>query len=151
MYALCWLIFLIALCGFDSAEIRIGESIDIVSPNRPYNYPDNLYCTWVFSAEDETGSFVIHFLTFDTQSKYDPLTIGRGNKSLAETVLQTFSSWIPANVTAIIEEKEIWVTFQSDFTRSGRGFELNIERINAKGTKTVTNLLKLCKQPGFEA
>ena len=93
----------------------------------------------MFSAENETGSFVIHFLTFDTQSK-DPLTIGKGNKSTPETVLQTFSSWVPADIAAVIEEKEIWITFQSDFTRSGRGFEIVIERVSTKGTNTVTNL-----------
>ena len=58
-----------------------GDSIDVLSPNHPYFYPDRLECIWVFSAEYQTGSFVIYFLTFDTQPRYDPLTIGTGERN----------------------------------------------------------------------
>ena len=75
------------------------------------------------------GSFVIRFLVFDTEPDTDILTIGSGNVITPELVFLTFSSWIPSNVAAVIGEQMIWMEFKSDFAKSGRGFQLRIERI----------------------
>lgn len=107
--------------------------IHISSPNRPYYYPSELNCIWKFSAHDDPGSFVIHFLTFDTELTNDPLALGRGNFVTADTVIRTFSSWIPPHFVAVVEEPILWMTFTSDFAKSGRGFEIQIDRIKENG------------------
>ena len=120
--------------------MKHNDSIDVISPNHPYFYPARANCTWVLTAEDEIGSFVIHFLTFDTQPRYDPLAIGIGNTTSPETTIKKFSASIPSNIVVVIEENTIWINFNSDFTRSRSGFKLKIERLNVLGK--IENVLK---------
>ena len=137
------LFFLLTLlqvsCGFNITNMQHGEAIEVLSPNHPYFYPDRLECTWVFTAEDQTGSFVIHFLTFDTQPRNDPLKIGIGNTTSSKTIIKTLFATIPSNVVAVLEEAAIWIHFTSDFTRSRRGFHLKIERLNVSGTSYMSH------------
>ena len=130
-----WLLLFINVCEFEMIRMNMvnGDSLNITSPNYPYYYQNNLDCTWIFSAKEETGSFSIHFLTFDLQPKYDKLFIGRGDISSLEERLHTFSSLLPSNFVVIIEETAIWIKFTSDFTRASGGFQLQIERVREAG------------------
>ena len=135
---LLFLTLLQEACGFNLTNVEHSDSIEALSPNHPYFYPTRLECTWVFTAEDRFGSYVIHFLTFDMQPRYDTLTIGTGILPSSETTIKTLSAFIPSNVVAVIEENDIWLHFKSDFTRSRSGFHLKIERLNVSGTSDIS-------------
>ena len=113
--------------------METGDEVDIKSPNRPYYYPSNFQCTWQLSAVDKKGSFAIHFKIFNTKSESDHLTIGRGIAVTEESIVGKFFSWISSNFVAVTGEQDIWMIFQSDFARSGDGFELYVERIGNTG------------------
>lgn len=134
-FSLYFLTNITGKCGFERTNIKNGDVIDIKSPNYPYFYPPNFQCTWKVSAIKREGSFAIQFLIFDTQPETDIFTIEKGNSIRSEPVIFTLSSWMPPNVVAIIEEEELWITFKSDWAKSGRGFELRIERLPNTGRK----------------
>ena len=121
------------ICGFERTNIKNRDVLEIKSPNRPYFYPPNFQCTWKLSAIKRGGSFAFQFLIFDTQPETDIFTIEKRNPIGSATVIFTLSSWMPSNVVAIIEEEELWMEFQSDWAKSGHGFEIRIERLEGTG------------------
>ena len=83
---------------------------------------------WHF-VEAEGSSFVIEFLTFDTQRGTDILTVEGENNN----VYHNFSSYVSPNVVAVVEESALWLTFRSDIAITGSGFELQVARVFEAG------------------
>ena len=104
----------------------------IISLKYPYRYPNNVHCYWdVVSSEGE--SFLIEFISFDTEAGTDILTIGAGSQELHQ-----FSSFMSAKLFAVLQEPTMWISFTSDAILTHRGFELQIQRVFEPGElKTI--------------
>ncbi|XP_072046375.1 tolloid-like protein 2 [Amphiura filiformis] len=118
-----------SVCGTEMTDVAVGESFNITTPNYPYFYPDNIDCTWTFVAIESAGSFAIHFLEFDTQQEYDPLSIGKSDMVSYDNTIYQFSGVVPSHVVLVIEERAVWLTFHSDIIGTFTGIDLVIERI----------------------
>lgn len=119
-----------------------GDSVELSSPNYPLFYPDNARCTWWLHS-NAPGSYVIHFLHFDTEVDQDWLIVARDSAGHGvppeNNVIYQVSSFVPSHVVVVIEESYIWILFQSDHGVKGKGFQLQVERIDTIG-KYDTNL-----------
>ena len=115
-------------CGSSWQLVHPDAPIRIATLNHPYHYPNNIVCVWHF-VEAEGSSFVIEFLTFDTQRGTDILTVEGENNN----VYHNFSSYVSPNVVAVVEESALWLTFRSDIAITGSGFELQVARVFEAG------------------
>ncbi|XP_072044918.1 zinc metalloproteinase nas-39-like [Amphiura filiformis] len=114
-------------CGTPLQIVNLGDAYHINSANYPYHYPNNMECHWNL-VSNEGKSFVVEFVTFDTQSGHDVLTLGNGHD-----VLHEMSSFNAAQLFVVVERLIIWLSFKSDEMVTGRGFEIIVERIHEPG------------------
>ncbi|XP_072044919.1 tolloid-like protein 2 [Amphiura filiformis] len=109
-------------CGTLLQSVNPGYTHHITSANYPYHYPNNMECHWNL-VSNEGKSFIIEFVTFETQFVHDVLTFGSGSD-----VLHEFSSFMAAQLFVVIERSSIWLRFKSDEMVTGRGFEVMVKR-----------------------
>ncbi|XP_030829981.1 uncharacterized protein LOC578975 isoform X2 [Strongylocentrotus purpuratus] len=102
-----------------------GESLTVVSPNYPDNYPNHANVQWLVSGPEDYRA-VAKFHTFDLESGYDFLRIGSGlNASDLTSQLGHLSgSSLPDEVVSI--NNEMWLNFSSDSSVNRNGFWIEI-------------------------
>ncbi|XP_077990120.1 cubilin-like [Glandiceps talaboti] len=105
-----------------------GEEVDISTPNFPNNYASNLDCLWTFTTVDDTQLY-ISFLSFNSESIYDYVEAGDGlEPHSGETLLARHSGGsTPDDIVS--EGSSAWITFHSDGSMVGRGFEATIAAV----------------------
>ena len=111
--------FLLLLGCF--AEMNETQGI-VSSPGFGHaNYPNMLLCTWIIRTENLPMSYIFH--NFDTERKYDVLTL-RKNTGVA---IETYSGsktkgWVTNQWILETQESYVKITFISDVTNSMGGF-----------------------------
>ncbi|KAK6490670.1 low choriolytic enzyme-like [Huso huso] len=110
-------------CGFK----RMMSEGNITSPNYPFNYPNNMDCTWTLLAyEDEI--IQITFISFDLQTgdqcNRDYLLIRDGDNSTAKKFCGNAS--LPVFSSAA---SQVGVKFHSDSEISSTGFKFSYKRV----------------------
>ncbi|KAK1116353.1 low choriolytic enzyme-like [Acipenser oxyrinchus oxyrinchus] len=99
---------------------------NITSPNYPFNYPNNMDCTWTLLAyEDEI--IQITFISFDLQTgdqcDWDYVLIRDGDNSTAKSSVETRLS----QSSPLLPQVE--VQFHSDREISSTGFKFSFKRV----------------------
>ena len=112
----------------DEVEVSVfsfNESLTIVSPNFPNNYPNNARVQWLVSGPEDS-QIVAVFNSFDLESGFDFLTVGSGLDATDQTSLfVTLSgSYLPGDVVSI--NNEMWLNFTSDSSVTREGFWIEI-------------------------
>ena len=131
-------------CGKPLYYVSSDTPVTIISLKYPYRYPNNVDCYWdVVSSEGE--SFLIEFISFDTQAETDILTIGVDSHEL-----HRFSSFMSAKMFLVLQEPTMWIRFTSDTILTYRGFELQIQRVFEPGELKKISLYLECCQTHFE-
>ena len=103
----------------------LGESLTIVSPNYPDNYPNHASFQWLVSGPVDY-QVMATFHTFELESGYDFLRIGSGLDATDQSSQQVrlSGSTLPDDVVSI--NNEIWLNFSSDSSVTKRGFWIEI-------------------------
>ena len=118
------------MCGKEIISIMLEESLPhrMQSPYYPKNYPNSLFCVWLFSAPAEGFiTFTIHH--FRVERNYDFVYIGRGhNVSSLYEIYKLHGhakDVVPNSIT--LNGTEAWVTFDTDSILSYDGFNISVE------------------------
>ena len=116
-----------------------GESLTIVSPDYPENYPNHANVQWLVSGP-EGYQVVAKFHAFNLESGYDFLSVGSGlDPNNRTSLLVTLSgSDLPEDVVS--NNHEMWLNFTSDYSITKDGFWLEI-MVFREGNKTMTKFL----------
>ncbi|XP_070548268.1 CUB and sushi domain-containing protein 1-like [Ptychodera flava] len=104
-----------------------ATSVVIESPNYPNPYDNNLERTWAVSTAE---GYMLHnsFSSFDTEDKYDTLTVWEGLSPEDGIRLFQFSgSNLPNDFTVM--SSSMHITFKSDFSVNRPGFQLTITSV----------------------
>ena len=112
--------------GSEVSMFGYGESLTIVSPRYPDNYPNDANMQWVVSGPDGF-QIVASFQAFDLESGYDTLTIGSGlNPEVVSSQLVKLSGYLlPDDVISL--NNELWLDFVSDHSVGRTGFWVEIK------------------------
>ncbi|XP_030831446.1 zinc metalloproteinase nas-39-like [Strongylocentrotus purpuratus] len=112
--------------GTEVDTFGFGESLTIVSPNYPNNYPNNVNTQWLVSGPADYQIMAV-FSTFDLEDFLDILRIGSGlDPDDTASLLATLSgSSLPGIIVS--NSKEMWLAFKSDVSNTELGFRMNIE------------------------
>ncbi|XP_070571264.1 tolloid-like protein 1 [Ptychodera flava] len=102
-------------------QLNQADEITIASPNYPYNYHDNIECTWIIITNTVWGKIGLFFNSFDTESHYDTVGFGSGTTPDDDTDLY-HGDEIPENYTST--GGEVWIVFYSDEDVVSKGFQL---------------------------
>ena len=118
-----------------------GESLTVVSPNYPDNYPNHANVQWLVSGPEDYRT-VAKFHTFDLESGYDYLRIGSGLNAgdLTSQLVQLSGSSLPDDVVSI--NNEMWLNFSSDSSVTRNGFWIEITIFEPEGDLNFTHFLK---------
>lgn len=103
-----------------------------MSTGFPDQYRNNQNDIWLFSSE---SGFSVSFTSFDTEKGYDFVSIRNGpdNNNVFRTVKLSGRD-IDFNDVYIFDQIFLSVTFRSDFSAVGRGFQMVIVAINTSST-----------------
>ncbi|XP_011679634.2 uncharacterized protein LOC105445595, partial [Strongylocentrotus purpuratus] len=112
--------------GTEVVTFGFGESLTIVSPNYPNNYPNNVNTQWLVSGPADYQIMAV-FSTFDLEFYPDILRIGSGlDPDDTASLLATLSgSSLPDIIVS--NNNEMWLVFTSDVSVTEPGFRVNFE------------------------
>ena len=103
----------------------LGESLTILSPNYPENYPNHANVQWLVSGPDDY-QIVASFHTFNLESGYDFLSIGSGLDATDQTSLLITLSGSDLPEDVVSNNNEMWLEFTSDYSVTRDGFWIEI-------------------------
>ena len=120
-------------CGTPDINLAANTTRSLQSYNFPHSYPNKMDCTWLITAL--FGGFVkVHFLDFDTEIRFDFFSLGFGHSSTAKSrVLYLDGPWAPISVTS--NDPYLWIRFETDVSKSGRGFDLSLSGLVTQGKR----------------
>ncbi len=131
------------ICKAKEFEVQLYHDVYVL--NSPHflmsNYPDNVYCTWKFTAT-ASGVFVIKLgevLAIDT---FDILQVGKGSTISNQTLLYQYPihhRYAPLGL--LLYDPTIWLVFISDHYGTQSGFYLLIEWTADIGKGVIKNRL----------
>ena len=101
----------------------MGTTVQISSPNYPFNYPNNAECTWIFNGSND-AVFLLSFEEVYTEEEYDFVRAGKGNLPGENTVMSISGEHVDISVS--IEGPIIWMKFESDEISDRMGFTVLI-------------------------
>ena len=112
--------------GSEVSMFGYGESLTIVSPNYPDNYPNNRNIQWLVSGPTDY-QIMANFHAFELESGYDFLKIGSGLESQDESskLVKLSGSSLPDDL--ISANNEMWLNFTSDGSVRRTGFWIEIK------------------------
>ncbi|XP_070571260.1 CUB domain-containing protein 2-like [Ptychodera flava] len=102
-------------------KLNQADEITITSPNYPYNYHENIECTWIITTNTVWGRIGLFFNSFDTELYYDTVSFGSGTTPNYDIGFHHGDD-IPENYTTT--GGEVWIAFDSDYSVVGKGFQL---------------------------
>lgn len=122
-------------------DLEIGETEEIISPNFPQLYPNNVEMLWHIRAPSNY-SVSVRFAEFSTELNYDFLTVYGG-------ILPSFGeSTRLASLTGDERIDDIfylgsylWLEFKTDFSVGFSGFRLVLSVVNTEGGSYFVLLL----------
>ncbi|XP_038052305.1 CUB and sushi domain-containing protein 3-like [Patiria miniata] len=122
-------------CG--KSNITLSNSTQtseiLTSPYFPYGYPNNARCIW-FITVDEGSTIAFRFSVFNTERRWDTLTIGNGHESSdGDSVIGLFSSYL-TSLAVFSNNHTAWMEFTSDSLVTEIGFEVNITQERSEGS-----------------
>ncbi|XP_038052297.1 low-density lipoprotein receptor-related protein 12-like [Patiria miniata] len=127
-----------ALCDVPCGKSNITLSIStqtsetLTSPYYPNNYPANARCIWYITV-DEGSTIAFRFSVFNTERKWDTLTIGNSHESSdGDSVIGLFSSSL-TSLAVISNNHTAWMEFTSDSSVTKIGFEVKITQESYEG------------------
>ncbi|XP_070547366.1 cubilin-like [Ptychodera flava] len=107
-------------CGENFYNIDFGH---FTTPNYPDYYGDNLRCHYIISIPG-VQHIVLAFIDYDVEASYDFVQIGTGD-ILPENVLVNYTAEnFSDRPSTKIASDLIWLTFTSDSSNGGRGFDV---------------------------
>ena len=110
----------------------------LTSPNYPQDYLNDLKCTWEILSTSDTSFIVIDILDFETEAKYDKVTIASSGIDLGEISTSgddsvftiTGSELVISGMTKISRvmstEPKIDINFIADYSVRKQGFRMRI-------------------------
>ena len=112
--------------GTEVSIFTYGESLTIVSPNYPGNYPNDANMKWLVSGP-EKYRIVAKFHAFDLESDYDFLKVGSGlDPRVQSSELGNLTGYsLPDDV--ISTNNHMWLIFTSDHSERRTGFWIEIK------------------------
>jgi len=108
--------------------LNTGGAITVTSPNYPYNYPDNAHCAWSIHTQ-EGHKLKVTVKDMNTDCSFDMIKLGSGTDPNNADSLEMSASGSDVIHPFIVEDNELWMTFDSDPTNSKRGFSVDIKDI----------------------
>ena len=103
-----------------------GESLTIVSPNYPDNYPNDANMKWLVSGPDKY-LIVAKFHAFDLESGYDFLKVGSGLDPRVQSSELVNLTGHPLPDDVISTNNHMWLIFTSDSSERRTGFWIEIK------------------------
>ena len=129
---ICYLI-LTDSCDLEPTDIVVSNITYLTSPNYRNYYEPSTECTWIFTASDNTDTFVITYLNFRLRGS-DYLSIGSTHDMLPNNTVTKKDYWFPPNTVAI-QHHRMWIHFESnDDSYVHSGFVVQIEAAKQSGT-----------------
>ncbi|XP_070564553.1 cubilin-like [Ptychodera flava] len=107
-----------------------GDSVDVLSPNYPENYDNDLECLW--QVDTESGWRInVTFVDFETEFCHDWLEIGDSHNynDLTTSILRISGAKDDQDPVYSVADK-IWITFTSDYSITYGGFHLVLKEID---------------------
>ncbi len=125
-------IYLTVCCGASDIHLEDDVPVELQSYNFPNTYPNNMNCIWFVTALNG-GVVMVQFLDFDTEIRFDYFSLGFGHDDISEEsrVLYMTGPWSPISV--ISDGPRLWIRFQTDVSKSGRGINLHLRRLQSQG------------------
>ena len=118
-------------CGTPDINLAANTTRSLHSYNFPHSYPNKMDCTWLISALFD-GFVEVHFLDFDTEIRFDFFSLGFGHSITEKSrVLYLDGQWAPISVTS--NDPYLWIRFETDVSKSGRGFDLTLSTLITQG------------------
>nr|XP_006814131.1 PREDICTED: neurogenic locus Notch protein-like [Saccoglossus kowalevskii] len=117
--------------GSDCIEelvIEQGEQVTISSPNYPNDYPNNLHCIWRVTNRDGRQLKVTP-VEMNTECGYDMVNLGHGSDPDDDETLLLHDSGSTTLPIFVVEDNEMWLTFDSNQFSSDRGFSFVIDDV----------------------
>ncbi|XP_038052299.1 CUB and sushi domain-containing protein 1-like [Patiria miniata] len=129
-------------CG--KSNVTLGNSTQtsgtLTSPYYPNNYPDNARCIW-FITVDEGSTIAFRFSVFNTEQKWDTLTIGNSHESSDGDSVIGLWSGVLTNLSVVSNNHSAWMKFTSDFSVTKIGFEVKITQESYEGFCGKRNII----------
>ncbi|XP_072033306.1 CUB and sushi domain-containing protein 3-like [Amphiura filiformis] len=132
-------------CG--ASDIHLDDDttvMELQSYNFPNPYPNNIDCIWMVTALNE-GFVMVQFLDFDTEIRFDYFSLGfgyspGGHNDITEDsrLLYLSGPWSPISVTS--DGPSLWIRFQSDVSKSGRGINLTLRKLQSQDVCQYLNI-----------
>ena len=107
-------------CG-GTYDDSTSSSYTIRSPNYPKNYDNRADCSWLITALKET-TFVLTFMEFETEKRYDYLFIYNGSNDEGIQLEKLSGNSIPSSIR--FTGRTMYLKFRSDSQFNKKGFKL---------------------------
>ena len=117
------------------------QIVTIHSPHFRLPYPNNVNCTWVFTAK-EAGNYITKpGLTLHIED-FDSLVVGSGSSISIDSALYHMPKRLQyAPYKLVISHSSMWVLFTSDKYGVKSGFYLTVERSNNTGRAIFSTIM----------
>ncbi|XP_071795842.1 uncharacterized protein [Asterias amurensis] len=127
-------------CVNETIYLTKGNSMyNLTSPNYPSNYETNTVCKWSIQSDNANGFIQINILDFDTETRYDKVTIFSQGLILGD--ISTTSTDVihtetgeelvisgPTKLTSILTSgDEAYIEFTSNYATTRHGFKMEIK------------------------
>ena len=107
--------------------VAAGDTLQIVSPNYPQNYPNEQDITWVIRSL-ENAILRIMFVAFYLQNRYDFVFIGNGNDPSVGQLKMFSGNYIPDDLFS----PSVWIRFTSNDYSPRSGFSILISGVEVE-------------------
>ncbi|XP_077981826.1 cubilin-like [Glandiceps talaboti] len=110
-------------CGGE-LQIPTDDVETVIHPEGDEQYGNNELCDWILDA-DANRNVRVHVKTVDTEWYHDVIEIGEGRDSTARSTRLLTISGSRQDYTFYTMASAVWMTFMSDSSHVGDGFEID--------------------------